>query len=105
MKKSVLEKLTSRKFITTAITMLVGIITMCIGENAVVQSIAGALMTIIPTIVYCIVEGRIDAEHVKAITDATADVAEKLGADDKVVDVIEQVGEIGEVLVDNKNKE
>ena len=102
MKKSVLEKLTSRKFIVTAITAIAGIITLIIGENEVVQIVAGALMTVIPTIVYCIMEGTIDAKSIKTITDATVDAAEKLGADDKVVDAIEKVGEVGEILTDPK---
>lgn len=104
MKKNILEKLTSRKFIVTAITAIAGIITLIIGENEIVQIIAGAAMTIVPTIVYCIMEGTIDAQTVKTITDATADAAEKLGADEKVVDVIETAGEIGETLVENKTE-
>ena len=102
MKKNILEKLTSRKFIVTAITAIAGIITLIIGENEVVQIIAGAAMTIVPTIIYCIMEGVIDANSVKTITDATADAAEKLGADKKVVDAIEQAGEIGEILTDKE---
>ena len=102
MKKNILEKLTSRKFIVTAITAIAGIVTLIIGENEVVQIVAGAAMTIVPTIVYCIMEGAIDAQSVKTITDATADAAEKLGATEKVVDAIEQVGEVGEILTDTK---
>ena len=98
MKKNILEKLTSRKFIVTVITAIAGIITAIIGENETVQIITGAAMTIIPTIVYCITEGVLDAKSVKTIADATADAAEKLGADDKVVDAIEQAGEITENL-------
>ena len=41
----------------------------------------------------------IDAESIKTITEVTADTAEKLGADDATIDVIEQVGAVGEVLV------
>ena len=104
MKKNVLEKLTSRKFIVTAITAIAGIITLIIGENEVVQIIAGAAMTIVPTIIYCIMEGVIDANSVKTITDATADAAEKLGADKKVVDTIEKAGEIGEILTNDKEE-
>ena len=99
MKKTILEKLTSRKFIVTVITAIAGIITMIIGESETVQVIAGAAMTIVPAIVYCVMEGTIDAKSVKTISDATADAAEKLGANKKVVNVIEQAGEIGEVLV------
>lgn len=98
MKKTILEKLTSRKFITTVITAIAGIVTMIVGDNEVVQTVAGALMTIIPTIVYCITEGVLDSKSVKTITEVTANVAEKLGADEKVVDAIEKVGEVGEIL-------
>ena len=102
MKKNILAKLTSRKFIVTAITAIAGIVTMIIGESEVVQTIAGAAMTIVPTIVYCIMEGAIDARSVKTITDATVDAAEKLGADKKVIDTIEQAGEVGEILTETK---
>lgn len=105
MKKNILEKLTSRKFIVTAITAIAGIITLIIGENETVQIIAGAAMTVVPTIVYCIMEGTIDAKSVKTITDATANAAEKLGADEKVIDTIERVGEVGEVLTKPENTE
>lgn len=105
MKKNILEKLTSRKFIVTAITAIAGIVTMIVGDNEMVQIIAGAAMTIVPTIVYCIMEGAIDAKSIKTITEATADAAEKMGANEKVVDTIEQIGEVGEVLTDSEKTE
>lgn len=100
MKNNFLKKLTSRKFIVTAITAIAGIITLIVGDNAIVQVIAGAAMTIIPTVTYCLMEGVIDAKSIKTVTDAAADAAEKLGASDTTIDVIEQVGTIGQVLVD-----
>lgn len=105
MKEKLIKKLTSRKFIVTVITAITGIITMIVGENEVVQIISGAAMTIVPTIVYCITEGVIDARSIKTITDATTDAAEKLGATDEVVNTIEQIGEAGEILVDNEGAE
>lgn len=102
MKENLVKKLTSRKFIITVITAITGIVTMFVGDNEVVQIIAGAAMTIVPTIVYCLMEGAIDAESVKAVTEATADAAEKLGADKTVVDAIEQVGTVGEILADKE---
>ena len=99
--KNFIQKLTSRKFIVTAISAIAGIITMIIGDTAVVDIVASALMVVVPTIVYCITEGVLDAKSIKVITEAVADTAEKLGADENVVDVIEQVGEIGEVLTEN----
>lgn len=100
MKRTVLEKLTSRKFIVTVITAITGIITMIIGENEIVQIVAGAAMTVIPTVVYCIIEGVLDAKSVKLIVDVTKDVAEKLGASEDAIDVIETIGDIGEVLAE-----
>lgn len=102
MKENLIKKLTSRKFIVTVITAIAGVITMIIGDNEVVQIISGAAMTIVPTVVYCLMEGVIDAKSIKTITNATADAAEKLGVDDKVVDAIEKVGEVGEILTDTK---
>ena len=105
MKEKLIQKLTSRKFIVTIITAITGIITMIVGDNEVVQIISGAAMTIVPTIVYCVMEGVIDAQSVKTITNATADAAEKLGAKEEVVDTIEQIGKVGEILVDGTNTE
>lgn len=104
MKKNIIEKLTSRKFIVTVLTAIAGIITALIGENETVQIIMGAAMTIIPTIVYCITEGVLDAKSVKTIADATADAAEKLGANEQVVDAIEQAGEIAETITEDKKE-
>ena len=105
MKKNILDKLTSRKFIVAAITVVAGIVTMIIGDNEIVQIIAGAAMTIVPTVVYCIMEGMVDAKSVDSIADATADAAEKLGVKDNVVDMIEQAGDVIESLVETEKKE
>ena len=105
MKTNIIRKITSRKFIISLITAIVGIVTMIVGDNEVVNVIAGAAMTIIPTIVYCIMEGVVDAKSVETITEATKDAAEKLGADESVVGVIEQVGTIGGILVEDDTGE
>lgn len=104
MDKKIIAKLTSRKFIVTVITAIAGIITLIIGESETVGIIAGAAMTVVPTIVYCVMEGTIDSKSIQTVTDATKDAAQKLGASDKVVDVIEQAGEIGETLLDDKTE-
>ncbi len=104
MKPNIIKKITSRKFIIAVITSIVGVITLFVGDNEVVNVIAGAAMTIIPTIVYCIVEGVIDAKSVETITDATVDAAEKLGADDSVVDLIENMGAMGGILVEDETE-
>ena len=103
--KNFLKKLTSRKFIVTAITSITGIITLIVGENEVVQIIASALMTVIPTVVYCVTEGIIDAKSVKTITEVAVDTAEKLGASEDKVEIIEQIGAIGEMLAEDNTEE
>ena len=99
MNNNIIKKLTSRKFIVAAVTAITGIITLFIGDTETVQVIAGAAMTIIPTVVYCIMEGVIDAANAKTITEVAVDTAEKLGANEKVVDVIGQIGAVGEILL------
>lgn len=103
--KNFFRKITSRKFIVTALSAISGLVTLFAGENELVQIIASALMVVIPTIVYCITEGAIDKASVKTITDTVADTAEKLGASDEVIDTIEKVGEIGEILTEKSTDE
>lgn len=102
--KEFFKKLTSRKFIVTAITTITGIITLILGENELVDTISSALMVIIPTVVYCITEGVIDSKSVKTIGDTVIDTAEKLGANEKTLDVIEEVLDVGEKIVDSKTE-
>lgn len=103
--KNFIKKLTSRKFIVTAISAISGIITLIIGDNEIVNIVASALMIIIPTIVYCITEGVLDSKSMKTITDTVVDTAEKLGASDEQIEIIEKIGEVGEVLTDESNEE
>ena len=105
MKNNLLKKLTSRKFIVTAISTIAGIVTLFVGNNEIVETISSALMIIVPTIVYCITEGIIDSASVKTMTDAVVDAAEKLGVPEEKIDVIEQIGDLGEVLVEDTTEE
>ena len=102
MKNTIIKKLTSRKFIVTVITAITGIITLFIGDNEVAKVVAGSAMTVVPTVVYCLMEGMIDAKSIKIITEVATDTAEKLGADDATVEVIEQIGAVGEALVSDE---
>ena len=96
------KKLTSRKFIIAVITAIAGIVTLIFGHGEEVNTIAGALMTIIPTLVYCIVEGTVDAASVKKIGDAVSDAAEKLGADE-LAEQVDNVTDMAESLIDDEN--
>ena len=103
--KNFIKKLTSRKFIVTAISAIAGVVALFVGDNEVVQIIASALMIVIPTIVYCIMEGTIDSKSIQTITETVVDTAEKLGVPEEKVNVIEQVGEIGKVLTEETTEE
>jgi len=96
------KKLTSRKFIIAAITAIAGIVTLIFGHGEEVNTIAGALMTVIPTLVYCIVEGTVDAASVRKIGDAVSDAAEKLGADE-LAEQVDNVTDMAESLIDDEN--
>lgn len=102
MKVNIIRKITSRKFLIALITLVAGMITMFVGETETLNVIVGAAMTIVPTAVYCFVEGKIDAASIATITDAAKDAAEKLGADENVVDVIEQMGAMGGILTEEE---
>lgn len=99
-KNEILRKLTSRKFIIALITAIVGVITLIIGENETVKTVAGAAMVILPTVVYCIMEGRIDAASVKTIAEATEEAAEKLGADKNTTQKIGFVADAVGAMID-----
>lgn len=97
-KHDIIRKLTSRKFIISAITALAGLTTLFIGHGEEVNTIAGALMTIVPTLVYCIVEGRVDAASVNTIGTAASNAADQLGATE-AADKIDEITDVAETIV------
>jgi hypothetical protein len=50
--KQTLQKLTSRKFLLSVISMLAGIAALCGADETIVAIIAGAAMTVLPALVY-----------------------------------------------------
>ena len=98
-KDSLFSKLTSRKFIISALSAIAGICALLFGESHVVSTIMGAMMVIVPSVVYCIMEGRIDAESAKSIGSAITDAAQKLGADEQTIKTLEKVGDVAASLV------
>ena len=92
--KQTLQKLTSRKFLLSVISMLAGIAALCGADETIVAIIAGAAMTVLPALVYCITEGRIDAASVLAAKQAVTDAAEALGASETTQAVIDAAGDM-----------
>ena len=103
-KHELIRKLTSRKFIISAISALAGIVIAIIGHDHEIATVAGALMSIVPAAVYCIMEGKIDAASVKAIGDAAAQAAEELGATE-AAEHIEAVAEVAEIVAGDHDGE
>lgn len=86
-----MKKFTSRKFLLALLGDLMGIVTMIVGKN-MVTTIAGAAAVALVNVVYCIVEGRIDAKSVGMITDSVEVIAGELGASDETVKAIDKIG-------------
>lgn len=71
-----MNKLKSRKFLLTLITTLSGIATALMSVNGVIGIIAGMVAAVLPTIVYVITEGKIDAKAVGMIAEDITEVTE-----------------------------
>ena len=93
-----MKKYLSRKFLLTLIGDIMGIVTILVGQNTV-TTIVGAAAVIVVNVVYCIIEGHIDAKTVGQITESAEEIAESLGAGDNVMKAIEKSGEIADKLV------
>ena len=101
MKATLFQKLTSRKFILAALTALTGVCTLLFGENAAVQTVMGALMVILPAIVYCITEGKIDAASISQISGAITDAAEKLGASEHTLEGLSKINDAASAITES----
>ena len=81
-------KLTSRKFWVTLIGVACGIACLFGADSRSVELISGALLTLVPTVVYIITEGKIDAQSAKKIASSVSDALDVLsGEPDKEKDV------------------
>ena len=78
MKQNLITKFTSRKFLTALAAELTGIVTMILGANNPVAVIIGGIITAAATIVYCIVEGKLDSTSLKSLTNTVTEVIDKL---------------------------
>lgn len=59
--KNILRKLLSRKFLTAAAGILMGIVIVFGGDSETVETVAGAVVSLVSTVAYIAVEGRVDA--------------------------------------------
>ncbi len=72
--KKILEKLVSRKFLVSAVSMIAGVAALCGADLDTVRVLAGTAMTVLPALIYCISEGRVDAATVDMLTRAVQEM-------------------------------
>ena len=75
-KEKIIKKITSRKFIVSVITLISGIALLFGADGDLVQTLSASAMILLPTIVYCITEGKLDESALKNFNQAI-DVLEK----------------------------
>ena len=75
-KEKIIKKITSRKFIVSVITLISGIALLFGADGDLVETLSASAMILLPTIVYCITEGKLDQSALKNFNDAI-DVLEK----------------------------
>ena len=72
------EKLTSRKFLLTLIEVICGVACLFGADGETLELVSGALLTLVPTVIYIITEGKIDAEGAKRIATTVSDVIDSI---------------------------
>ena len=100
----ILSKFTSRKFIAALFSLLTGVLIMAFGHAQEINVIMGALAVIVPSVVYCVVEGRLDAKKMKESLEAAAEAAEQLKLE-QVGEIIRGTGAIADALGDDDEAE
>jgi hypothetical protein len=84
--KNFIKKLTSRKFLSCAAGVIIGVCMIFGLDESAVNTIAGAISTVSSVVIYIYSEGKIDATAIGKIKDAVDKVKD---AADAVVDVEE----------------
>lgn len=74
--QSFLKKFSSRKFLMSFIGVVVGILGMLNCNDNVIAIVAFALLEIMSIGIYCIVEGKVDAESVKSALTVAEQIAQ-----------------------------
>ena len=78
--QNLIKKFTSRKFLTAAAGIIVGIIFAFGADESAVGTIAGAAMAVISLVVYIVTEGRVDAKAVMLAQQAAQAVGDAVEA-------------------------
>lgn len=64
----------------------------------------GGLATVLPPLVYCLVEGAVDKERAKTIVTGIQDTAKELGFTEAVDTILEGVEDMAESILDDESE-
>ena len=81
-KETLIKKLTSRKFIVSVISLISGIALLFGADTDTVDTISAALLILLPSLIYCVTEGKIDASAIKSLNDALSGIEKALEKED-----------------------
>lgn len=98
--KDFIKKFTSRKFILAAVGIASGFALQFVGSGNMWEEIIGSAIAVICALVYMIVEGKIDADSVKSVSDNTVNILKHAKASKNVVETVEKIGDIAEEMAD-----
>lgn len=102
--KEFLSRLTSRKFILATLTTIAGILTLIFGKNETIEIVMGGLATVLPPLVYCLVEGSVDKERAKTVITGIQDTAKELGSTEAVDTILKGVEDMAESILDDESE-
>lgn len=70
------EKFTSRKFILSMLSVISGMAGMFVSDNSILNLCVNVALIVVPTVVYTIIEGKIDKECIITTIDRIKDEVE-----------------------------
>lgn len=79
-----LKKITSRKFLSCVAGVVLGVCMIFGLDEGVVNTIAGAITSIVSVVIYIYTEGKIDAAAVKKVQDTAEKVTDAVDAVNKI---------------------
>lgn len=98
--KDFLRKFTSRKFILAVIGITSGFTLQLVGSGNMCQEIVGSVLAIVCALAYMFIEGKIDAESVKDVSENAVNILQHAKASKDVVDTAQKIGDIAEEMAE-----
>ncbi len=80
--KNFLKKITGRKFMVSIISLITGILLILMGENDTAQTLSAACMVVLPSVVYCITEGKLDLKSLENLGNTIETIQKTLGGEE-----------------------